>query len=109
MNDIINFAVDFHMQDREEILTSTRLRTTQMEADYFRGSYIRDPHNICRRKYQKSIQRDLGDPIAPGQQVNLTVRRQAEVPEALHMGLGIALLYVADYESADPKPMPTVT
>ncbi len=111
VNDVVNFAVDFYMQDREEILTSTRLTTTQKEADYFRGSYIMDPHNICRRKYQKSIQRDLGDPIAPRQQVNLTVRRQAEetVPEAWHKGLGNAPPYVADYESADPKPLPTVT
>ncbi len=111
MNDLINFAVDFYLQDREEILTSTRLTITQREAGYFRGSYIMDPYNICRRKYQKSIPRDLGDPIAPRQQVNLTTRRRAEdtVPEAWHKGLGSAPPYVADYESTDPKPLPTVT
>ena len=103
--------IDFHMQDPDEILTSTRLTTTQSETDYFRGSYVMDPHNICRRKYQNSIQRDLGDRIAPRQQVSLTARRQAEdtVPEAWHKGLGRAPPYVADYESVDPKPTPTVT
>ncbi len=102
---------DFYMQDRKEILASTRLTTTQTEADYFRGSYIMDPQNLCRRKYQKSIQRDLGGPIGPRQQVSLTARRQAEdtLPEAWHKGLGSAPPYVADYESVDPKPMPTVT
>ncbi len=110
VNDLINCAVDFYLQDREEILTSTRL-TTQREAEYFRGSYIMDPQNICRRKYQKSIQRDLRDPITPGQQVTLATRRQAEdtVPEPWHKGLGRAPPYMADYESADPKPLPTVT
>ncbi len=111
VNDLINFALDFYMQDREKILTSTRLTTTQTETDYFRGSYIMDPHSIFRRKNQKSIQRDLGDPIASCQQVSLTTRRLAEdmEPEERQKGLGSALPFLADYESVDPKPTPTAT
>ena len=90
VNEMINLAVDYYMQDREEILTSTRLTTLQAEVDYFRGSYIRDFHNICRRKYQKSIRRDISEPIVPRQQINLAVARDAEeaLPEAWHKGLG---------------------
>ena len=84
MNELINLAVEYYMQDREEILTSARFTTLQVEEDYFRGSYIRDFHNICRRKYQKSIGRDINEPIAPRQQINLAAARDAEeaLPDA---------------------------
>ncbi len=43
--------------------------------------------------------------------MNLTTRRQTEdtVSEARHKGLGSAPPCVADYESTDHKPLPTVT
>ena len=111
MNELINLAVDYYMQDREEILTGTRLTTLQPEVDYFRGSYIRDFHNICRRKYQKSIRRDISEPIVPRQQVNLAIARDAEeaLPEAWYKGLGNAPPYQVDFESNDPTPLPQLS
>ena len=38
MNDLLNLAVDYYLQDKQEVLTSVRVTTTQPQEDYFRGT-----------------------------------------------------------------------
>ena len=88
VNDLINLAVDFYMQDKQENLTSNRLTSTQPEDNYFRNTNIWDYHNICRRKFQKLMNKNLEDPVAIHQQINIEETRQTDepLPDVWHKG-----------------------
>ncbi len=80
MNDLINLAVNFYVQDKQEILTSNRLTSTQPEDNYFRNTNIWDYHNNCRRKFQKLMKKNVEDPVAIRQQIIIEEKRQTDEP-----------------------------
>ena len=86
LNNLINTAVDFWMQDKQEVLCSSRLNTVEQSDDYFRGTYFFDPHIVFRRKLERLRQRGEMDFTELRPQVNLeTTRRKEEaVPETWH-------------------------
>ena len=52
MVDVMAAALDFYIQDKQEDRKSKRLVGTEHKSNHFSGSYIRDCHNILRRKAQ---------------------------------------------------------
>ena len=89
MNDLLNLAVDYYLQDKQEVLTSVRLTTTQHQDDYFRATCVSDYHNIFRRKYQKLLKRDISDPVAIRQQIQTEQSKNVNdtLPDAWHMAM----------------------
>ncbi len=57
LNNLVIVAVDFWMQDKQEVLCSSRLNTSEQSDDYFRVTSISDPHNDFRRKLERLRQR----------------------------------------------------
>ncbi len=53
INDLVNNAVKYWMQSKQEILCSSRLGTSDESEDYFRGTNIADPHNVFWRKMRR--------------------------------------------------------
>ncbi len=105
MNDLLNLAVDYYLQDKQEVSTSVRLTTTQHQDHYFRATCISDYHNIFRRKYQKLMKRDISDPVAIRQQIQIEQSKHADdtLPDALHMGMTSAPPYNVDVEPGHPR------
>ncbi len=52
MADVMVAALDFYIQDKEEIRRSKMLVSTEHKSNHFSGTYIRDYNNILRRKAQ---------------------------------------------------------
>ncbi len=111
MNDLINLAVDFHVQDKQEILTSNRLITTQAEDNYFRNTNIWGYHNICRRNFQKLMKKDLSGTVAICQQISIEESRQTDepLPDIWHKGMTNIPPYQADYEANNQKQPGAIT
>ncbi len=105
IHDLINNAVDFYVQDKQEVICSSRLNTMEPLDDYFRGTYISDPHNIFRRKFERLRQRggiNL-EQVAP--RVNLEPINTSEdaLAEPWHQGVRGMRPYIAEYEADCPK------
>ncbi len=102
MNDLINLAVEFYMQDNQ-ILTSSRLTSLQAEDNYFRSTNIWDYHNICRRNFQKLMKKGVKDPVAIRQQIKIDEARQTDepLPDVWTKSMTNVPPYVAEYETND--------
>ena len=111
MNDLLNLAVDFYLQDKQKVLTSVRLTTTQPQDDYFRGTYIYYYHNIFRRRYQTLMRRSVNDPVMLRQQIQLEQARKMEdeLPENWHKGMTSEPPYSAELEGDSPRPPDSLT
>ncbi len=105
IHDLINNAVDFYVQDKQEIICSSRLNTTEPLDDYFRGTYISDPHNIFRRKFRKLRQRGQMNLEQVVPRVNLEPIKNSEdaLAEPWHQGVRGMPPYIAEYEADCPK------
>ena len=98
MNNLVNLAVDFCMQYKQETLTSSRLTSLRAEDNYYRNTNIWDFNNICRRKFQKLTKKELKDSVAIRQPLSIDEARQTDEP------LPDIPPYVAEYEASNQQP-----
>ncbi len=98
MNDLINLAVDFYMQDKREIIgsntrnTSHRLTSVQAEDSI-----------ICIRKFRKLMKQGLIDPVSFRQHIKIDAARQTDelLPDVRHKGITNFPPYMEQYEAKE--------